>query len=45
VTTTTLITSLGERREIHHVMGFGIGALGQQQPPLGRANSSMTHSS
>jgi SpoVK/Ycf46/Vps4 family AAA+-type ATPase len=30
VSTTTLVTSLGELRGIHHVMGFGIRALGRE---------------
>jgi SpoVK/Ycf46/Vps4 family AAA+-type ATPase len=36
VSTTALVTSLGERCGIHRVMGFGAGALDQEQAPRGR---------
>ena len=36
VSTATLVTSLGERRGIHRVMGFGVGASDQEQAPRGR---------
>jgi SpoVK/Ycf46/Vps4 family AAA+-type ATPase len=36
LSTTAIITSLGERRRIHHAMGFGIGALGREEAPRGR---------
>jgi SpoVK/Ycf46/Vps4 family AAA+-type ATPase len=35
VLTTALVTSLGELREMHHVMGFGVGALGPRASSAG----------
>ena len=41
VSTTAIVTSLGEVRGIHHVMGFGVRALGREQAPRGRTEPAL----